>query len=174
MLNIMKEELMLNLFTSARRLSLAASAMLLCFAAMPASAQDRYTISADGQEVTDNNSHLTWRRCAEGTRWLGNACVGKPTLLSYKDAKAWAMSEGKAGGWRLPTELELLTLVDKTKKKKPKTDVMAFPNTPNMPFWCLPPGAADELNGRMVNFGNGKVEPGLGERKVPVRLVKGQ
>ncbi len=167
---------MLNLFTSARRLSLAASAaaaMLACLAATPAAAQDRFTLSADGQEVTDTMSHLTWRRCAEGTRWLGAGCVGKPTLLSYKDAKAWALTEGAWGGWRLPTEAELLTLVDKA-KKKPKIDIKAFPNTPKMPFWCLPPGAADEYNGRMINFGNGKVEPGLGERKVPVRLVKGQ
>ena len=29
-------------------------------------AQGRYTISSDGQEVTDTTTKLAWRRCAEG------------------------------------------------------------------------------------------------------------
>lgn len=164
---------MLNSRAFSRQISTGFVAIILGLVAVSAHAQDRYVISTDGQEVTDNSSHLTWRRCAEGTSWLGSACVGKPTKLSLADAKAWAASQSAASGksWRLPSESELTTLVDKT-KKKPKIDAVAFPGTPPTTFWCTRPGVDDNLNAYLVNFANGKVTASLGEAKVALRLVR--
>jgi len=82
-------------------------------------AQDRFTVSADGQDVTDTTTKLSWRRCAEGLRWDGKACTGKVKTFKYAEAKeaAAAAAKGDAKAWRIPTKDELVALVDKTAKR---------------------------------------------------------
>jgi hypothetical protein len=164
---------MLDLTLSVRRYAPALAALLLFSVATGASAENRYTVSPDGQEVVDNTTHLIWRRCAEGAKWIGKGCVGQPTKLSLSDAKAWAATEASSSGkaWHVPDEAELVALVDKS-KKKPKIDEIAFPTTPAVPFWCLRPGYTDNLNAYLVSFGNGRVTAALGERKTVLRLVR--
>lgn len=147
---------------------------LLALAACASHAAGRFAVSADGQEVTDSKSGLTWRRCAEGMRWDGKACSGKPVKFSYATAKSKASSTAKGGGkaWRVPTRDELVALVDMGTKKKPRIDTEAFPQTPSAPFWASKPGMDDNLNAWLVNFGNGKVQANLGQAKFPLRLVR--
>lgn len=136
-------------------------------------AQGRYTVSADGQEVQDTQAKLTWRRCAEGMRWDGKACTGKASKFSYGAAQqhASAQASASAQAWRLPTKAELLSLVDKS-KKKPLIDTSAFPGTPNAMFWATRPEANDNLNAWIVNFGNGRVYGNTGSKAPHVRLVR--
>ncbi len=152
---------------------MAALALLACFAAA-SHGQTRFTISSDGQEVTDASTKLVWRRCAEGLRWDGKACGGKLMTFKYSQAKDAAADAAKADSkaWRIPTKDELVTLVDKTAKKKPRIDVKAFPQTPSQPFWAMRPGSDDDLNAWLVNFANGKVHGNTGQRKFPLRLVR--
>ncbi|GAA5182183.1 hypothetical protein GCM10025771_30850 [Niveibacterium umoris] len=152
--------------------SLAAAALLLT-AATPAVAEERYTVSADGQEVVDNTAHLVWKRCVEGMAWDGQKCAGKPVLFKLPAAKAQAASEAKASGkeWRLPTRDELVALVVKN-KKKPMIDQALFPNTPPTQTWASRPGFDDNLNAWLVHFGNGRVFGNSGERKFGLRLVR--
>jgi len=145
----------------------ALSVFALCAAA--AHAGDRYAISTDGQEVRDTTTQLTWRRCAEGQRFDGKACAGKPTRYSYGAAKKAAGAAGS--GWRVPTREELVGLVDK-KAKKPKIDAQAFPKTPNLSFWASRQGSDDDLGAWLVSFANGKVTGNVGQAKFPLRLVK--
>ena len=108
------------ILTQARR-QMAASVVLACLAlgsATGVQAQDRFKLSADGQEVHDSLTKLSWRRCTEGMSWNGKACAGKATKFSYANAQKYASAQA-SGGWRLPTKDELLTLLDKTTKKKP-------------------------------------------------------
>ena len=146
-----------------------AALSLLALAATSSQAQDRFTTSADGQEVTDATTKLVWRRCAEGLKWNGKTCAGKLLKVKYAGAKSAAASAGN--GWRLPTREELVTLVDMA-KKKPKTDSAAFPATPSLPFWATKHGSTDDLNAWLVSFANGKVRGNLGEAKFPLRLVR--
>lgn len=141
----------------------------LCGLATTAQAGDRYTVSADGQEVRDTTTQLTWRRCAEGQRFDGKACLGKPMRLSYAGAKKAADAAGS--GWRVPTLQELVGLVDK-KAKKPKIDAQAFPKAPNLSFWASRQGSDDDLGAWLVSFANGKVTGNVGQTKFPLRLVK--
>jgi hypothetical protein len=147
---------------------------LLTLAACASHAAGRFALSADGQEVTDSKSGLTWRRCAEGLRWDGKACSGKLVKFSYATAKEKASAMAKDGGkaWRIPTRDELVALVDMATKKKPRIDGEAFPQTPSAPFWASRPGSDDNLNAWLVNFGNGKVHANLGQAKFPLRLVR--
>ena len=145
---------------------------LLALAASTGHAAGRYAVSADGQEVTDSTTRLTWRRCAEGMRWDGKACSGKLLKYSYAMAKQRAAANGGGKSWRIPTRDELVGLVDMGRKKKPRIDTEAFPQTPSAPFWASRPGSDDNLNAWLVNFGNGKVHANLGQAKFPLRLVR--
>jgi hypothetical protein len=151
-----------------------AAAALLAVAASASHGQSRFTISADGQEVTDPTARLTWRRCSEGLRWNGKACGGKVLKYSYAGAREkasrTASDEGKA--WRIPTREELVSLVDMTRKKKPRIDTQAFPQTPGALYWASRPGSTDDLNVWLVSFSNGKVRPSIGQSKFPLRLVR--
>ena len=152
----------------------AAALALLALAATASAAQGRYTLSADGNEVTDTTTRLVWRRCAEGMRWDGKACIGKLMKFKYAEAKvrAGSASTGNAPGWRIPTRTELAGLLDRKAKKKPLIDHEAFPDTPKLQFWASRPGSDDNLNAWLVNFGNGRTYANLGEARFPLRLVR--
>ena len=151
-----------------------AALALLAFAAFAGHAQGRFQVSADGQEVTDSTTRLTWRRCAEGLRWDGKACSGKLVKYTYALAKQKAAATAKDGGkaWRIPAREELVALVDMDQKKKPRIDKQAFPQTPSAPFWASRAGSDDNLNAWLVSFANGRVRANLGQAKFPLRLVR--
>lgn len=149
-----------------------AACVTIALAASSGHAQSRFKVSADGNEVTDTQTRLTWKRCAEGATWDGKACTGKPMRFDFRNAKKHAVEAGQGGAWRLPSREELVGLVDKAKKKKPKIDVEAFPNTPSLPFWATRAGSTDDLNAWLVNFSNGKVLGNVAARKFPVRMVR--
>ena len=149
-----------------------AGMLLMAVAAGPSHAETRFKLSADGTEVTDTQTQLTWKRCAEGTQWDGKACTGKPMRFDFRTAKKHAAAASKGAAWRVPSREELVGLVDKAKKKRPKIDVDAFPNTPSLPFWATRAGSSDDLNAWLVNFSNGKVLGNVAERKFPLRLVR--
>ena len=152
-----------------------AALALLALAATTSQAQGRYTISADGSEVTDTTTRLVWKRCAEGLRWDGKACSGKLMKFKYAEAKqrVAAASTGNAAGWRIPSLSELKGILDRKAKKKPLIDPDAFPDTPKQQFWATRPGTDDDLNAWLVNFSNGKTYGNVGASRFPLRLVRG-
>src|SRR3569832_197554 len=149
-----------------------AAALALASVCTVAAAQDRFIPSADGQEVLDTKTNLVWRRCVEGQAWDGKACKGKVVKYKFGDAKKLADGVTPASGkaWRVPTKDELSSIVIK-QKKKPMTDVAAFPNAPTGLLWAKRPGYEDNLNGWMIDFGNGKGFGGAGAKEA-VRLVR--
>jgi Protein of unknown function (DUF1566) len=146
----------------------------LALIASASQAQGRFTISGDGQEVTDTTTKLAWRRCAEGLRWDGKTCSGKLKTFKYPEAREAAAAAAKrdAKAWRIPTRDELVPLVDMSAKKRPRIDVKAFPQTPAKPFWAMRPGSDDDLSAWLVNFANGKVTGNAGQRRFHLRLVR--
>jgi hypothetical protein len=145
---------------------------LLAAAATASQGQERFTVSPDGTQVQDSTTKLVWRRCAEGLS--GPACTGKPMRFKYAAAKASAERAAKSDGkaWRIPTKDELISLVDKSTKKKPLINVRAFPKTPSELFWATRAGSDDNLNAWLVSFATGKVSGNTGEKAFPLRLVR--
>ncbi len=100
------------------------SVLLLGFAGIAqgrdAMENSRYIIH--GGEVFDKQTNLTWQRCSVGQRWReGFGCEGPVNFYYLKDAVRLG-----DGVWRLPSENELLSLVDKNQKRN--IDEKVFPN----------------------------------------------
>ena len=101
-------------------------------------AAERFTPSADGQEVTDSRTGLIWRRCAEGMVWKVKTCTGQAGFFNHADAAARAKAASTPGAeWRLPVLKELSSIVSAREAEEGKAaiDPVAFPATPVARFW---------------------------------------
>jgi hypothetical protein len=88
-----------------------------------------------------------------GLRWQQNI---DPTGYNWQNANGYCASLVVAGvgGWRLPTVVELVSIVDFT-RADPAVDADAFPNTPVMPFWTSQTDTANSGLAWYVYFKNG-------------------
>ncbi|MFY9329424.1 MAG: DUF1566 domain-containing protein [Georgfuchsia sp.] len=157
--------------TSMKHFSLFLMAVLAC-ASMAQAAP--FTLSADGQEVTDSQTGLIWRRCAEGMAWDGSTCAGTASTFTHENALVRAQTEVVASGkaWRLPNVKELSSIVDRS-RINPPIDTTAFPATPVNWFWSSSPLAGDAGYAWFVYFSNGYVGYYfVRSLTLPVRLVR--
>lgn len=135
----------------------------------------RYRLNGD--VALDVQTGLSWRRCAEGQSWTGKQCKGEPRAMSMSDAKSWverlnqgpAPARSNAKGWRLPTQDELLTLIDPG-CSDPAVNLKAFPGTASRAFWTGT--SAGGTGFWSVNFSDGFEEIFNGNRPLPIRLVR--
>lgn len=111
--------------------------------------------SANGAEVTDTQTGLVWKRCAEGMNWNGTTCMGAAALFTHEGALQTAVQAGSS--WRLPNVKELSSIVDKNITTSPAVDSNAFPATPPNLFWTSTPFAANTSYAWIVDFSVGTV-----------------
>ena len=100
--------------------------------------------------VVDNNTGLMWQQTIptdEYEKWDG--------AVSYCNGLSYAGYDD----WRLPTPLELLTIVDNS-KYDPALDTTYFPNTPSGYFWSSSTLVNDTSLAWKVDFYNGHVAVG--------------
>ncbi len=87
----------------------------------------RFIASVDGQEVTDSQTKLIWRRCAEGAVLIGDTYCTQASTFTNEEAlqraAAQANSTGKA--WRLPNVKELYSLIP-PRASQPSTIILPF------------------------------------------------
>jgi len=132
----------------------------------------RYQILANGAEVKDLQTGLTWQRCSVGQRWSGSGCEGNAENFKFDEAQAQAGS-----GWRVPTVRELHSLIQcsngfkgtedlkdgkgsvpdwcKDGSTQPTIHTTAFPNTPSSWYWTSSPvvGYSDIAWGVYFDYG---------------------
>ena len=115
----------------------------------------RYTVSTDGQQVTDNQSNLIWKRCAEGMVFSGAICTGTATQFTHEAALQQADAQAGIAGiaWRLANVNELASLYDKT-LNIPGIDSTVFPG-PTGNFWASTPYMGGTFMAWMVSLGDG-------------------
>ena len=133
----------------------------------------RYTVSADGQEVTYNQTSLIWRRCAEGMIVSRGTCTGTAGTFTHEAALQLAAAQAVSTGiaWRLPNVKELSSIVDNN-NSSPAIDPTAFPATSASAFWSASPIASAGSNAWNVYFGNGIVSFNVRIAGYNVRLVR--
>jgi hypothetical protein len=148
--------------TPLRRVPAGVLAAALCatlWASAPAQAAGpRFVPSAAGDEVTDTQTGLVWRRCAEGQAWTGSTCAGSAPSMTWDGALSHAQSQAASTGlaWRVPNVKELRSLVNLA-RTSPAIDTAAFPNTPSDWFWTSTPYAGDADSAWVVDFYGGYV-----------------
>jgi hypothetical protein len=106
-----------------------------------------FTVSVDGQEITDHETGLVWQRCAEGMRWDGSHCVGRAREFTFESALVHTQFEAGERGkaWRLPNLHELLSIADPL-RATPAIDVANFPDTPAEKFWTSSTFVSDHVD----------------------------
>jgi hypothetical protein len=122
-----------------------------------------YTDKKNGT-VQDNKTGLVWQQQAqwgtEGYRWVSAMAYCSSLNLG-----------GFSTGWRLPTKLELESLVDpRIAPPGPTIDRTVFPDTNGDRFWTSTPAHDDGL-GYLVNFFDGYSSVCLGDFKGWARCV---
>lgn len=121
----------------------------------------RFTDNNDGT-VTDKNTGLMWKKCAEGR--TGQQCdIGSNTQLSWNNSLSMInkinTTSGYAGyyDWRLPNFKELLSLTDEH-CDSPATSILIFPNgaTSNnaATYWSSTPFYKKDDNRMMIKVVN--------------------
>ncbi len=102
---------------------------------------NRFTVRAG--VVSDGKTGHEWQQTVD------------PSPYTWAQAKAycagWSLS---GGGWRLPTRMELLSIVDAT-RINPAIDPSAFPSTPPQLFWSSSPYVGSSDSAWTVPFAGG-------------------
>lgn len=111
--------------------------------------------------IVDKVTGLMWQRAVDAGRydWVASKayCAGL-MLAGHTD-------------WRLPTEIELFSLVDPT-ATSPAIDAAAFPNTPPEFFWSSSPLAGDPTGAWGTYFSYGGTGSGIASVENRVRCVR--
>jgi hypothetical protein len=106
---------------------------------------ESYTVNTDGT-VSDNVTGLMWQQAVDTYTWSA-AMAYCPTLTL-----------GSHTDWRLPTKIELLSIVDYgvgDVDKTPTINATAFPSTPLANFWSATPVAGSPSSAWAVYFNPG-------------------
>jgi hypothetical protein len=104
-----------------------------------------YDFSRKAGIVLDTVTGLEWQRALDGGAY------------AWSDAPAYCAGLTlDGGGFRVPSRIELLSIVDFT-QSGPLIDSRAFPDTPSEYFWTSSPVVADSSKGWSVHFGFGTI-----------------
>jgi Protein of unknown function (DUF1566) len=114
-----------------------------------------YTTDDAAGTISDNVTGLVWEKSPKPTT---TQCTGKDDAgefsASCTQSEAAAYCTGKGSGWRLPTRLELVSLVDFTAVSAGHSINAAFPSTPDGTFWTSSPMAGFPSTWWTVYFNN--------------------
>ena len=126
--------------------------------------------------VTHLKTGLMWKRCAEGQTWSGTTCSGSASTYDWGTAVALTSSSAGHNDWRIPTENELLTIVE-YQAYAPAINTVIFPtNTTGLGFWSGSPYASNSSSEWNVSFSHGGADGygyyGYRSYSLAVRLVR--
>jgi hypothetical protein len=119
------------------------------------------------ETVHDAVTNLTWQRN------LPSTYAGCTAFCTWDKAKAYCdalVLEG-ADDWRLPTMIELVSILDDN-TVMPSIDAEVFPNTPSENFWSASPNAGDPNQAWGVGFAAFQVLPRAKTDNLRVRCVR--
>jgi hypothetical protein len=130
----------------------------------------RFRIDETAGTVFDTQTHLTWKRCAEGQTYRSGQCEGAALKWNWDEAVAKFGVDGS--GWRLPNIDELTNIVEK-RCQTPSVNLQVFRNTLPDWFWSGSPGAGGSNFAWDVYFDNGVASHDYRNYNYSVRLARG-
>lgn len=148
---------------------------------------ERYEAIEGGSVIRDKVTGLEWQRCTIGQTWGGTSCEGLRSEFTYAEAE-----NTQANGWRLPTDLELSSLIYCSSGKPtyrnfdavsmfrcesvnawPTIDQAAFPKTERRKYWASMSTEGSTTRTPSVDFQSGAVKMmDTASNRYVVRLVR--
>ncbi|MEN9373690.1 MAG: hypothetical protein RIR79_1242, partial [Pseudomonadota bacterium] len=124
--------------------------------------------------VTHIPTNLMWQRCLIGQTWDGTTCTGTAGLFTWAQTLQLPTSNNFVSytDWRLPTQKELLSLVDYT-VANPAINSTIFPNNGNSIVWSKTAFVGNASFQWLVSFANGDNLLNLPGDAYAARLVRG-
>jgi hypothetical protein len=126
----------------------------------------QYSVNEASELVLDEVTGLSWQRSADrGPGEMGG--------FVWQDAVAHceALVHGGHDDFRLPTRLELVSIVDPS-RTDPAIDPDAFPDTPSEAYWTASPVVSDSEQSFSVNFSFGTTSTNFRDSEQAVRCVR--
>jgi len=128
--------------------------------------------------VTDDQTKMTWIRCALGQTWNGKACSGTAKTYSWDEANETVNKINQTGygghhDWRLPLVPNLASIVER-RCLNPRINEEVFPATALGPFWTSMEKMGATSFAYTIDFGEGNAGPLLKENKAHIRIVRGK
>jgi hypothetical protein len=122
---------------------------------VPSPPTSSYDVTTAGV-VIDTVTGLWWQQPIDLTNTQNKNCASGCTQAQ---AIAYCANLTLAGhcDWRLPTRIELVSIVDYTKSSG-TINGTAFPNTPSASFWTSSPYAPSAGNAWHIHFNDGSVD----------------
>ncbi|MDX1959455.1 MAG: DUF1566 domain-containing protein, partial [Leptospiraceae bacterium] len=131
-----------------------------------------YIDNSDGT-ITDKSNGLIWQKCSIGLS--GTNCESGSASTSI-----WTVSVTTCSGlslasrsWRLPSVLELSSLMDKSLSSFPNINISFFPATGSNVYWSSTTSPSDSANGFGVHFSSSFVGQGVKSTSRLTRCVSG-
>jgi formylglycine-generating enzyme required for sulfatase activity len=124
---------------------------------------DSQSFTLTAEVATDDVTGLEWQRHLA------------PERFSWRSAQQYCacLSLGGHDDWRLPSRMELVSIVDYT-RQNPSLDASVFPETPFEWFWSASPVADETEQYWYVAFFDGDTHPGSSEQLYRARCVRHQ
>lgn len=122
--------------------------------------------------VTHKPTGLMWQRCLMGQTWSGTTCTGVSSAYSWDNAKTLTSTLIGQTDWRLPTQKELLSLVDFAKTSAPAINTTIFPNDGGSNVWSSTAFVDDSTHAMYVALNNGASYHQARTNNLSVRLVR--
>lgn len=118
----------------------------------------RYYISGASPNgiVTDDFTGLMWEQQVSGSTYFWNASAPSGSAQAY----CANLVKGGYADWRLPTLLELQTLLDYTVSGNVAIESTAFPGTPDNYYWSSEPYVGIDDSAWYISFGPSVYYPG--------------
>ena len=137
----------------------------------PDSVKPSYSGTTD--TAVDTVTRLEWQRATPAD--CTPAGVAGPVACDWTGAQAYcdALDLGGKTDWRLPSKIELESLLDCTHSFTPLIDGVVFPNTVDGRYWSSSPVAGSTTNSWNVNFNDCSDPLGGRSTNQSVRCVRG-
>lgn len=131
----------------------------------------RYADRGDGT-ILDRETALVWQKCSAGQTYGPRLCSGTALQVDWYAAREQCRQLGLNGSnWRLPSEKELLTIMDHARSGQ-RIDQSVFAATAPFRYWSMDTRiSADGLVGTVVDFADGLVYTEQYDDKNFVRCV---
>jgi len=140
------------------------------------SADSRFDLSGNGT-VKDKQNKLEWMQCSLGMVWGGGECTGRAERHDWHSLQSQLEQVNSGRGfanhndWRLPTQAELETLIDK-RCYDPVVNGNYFARTVSAGYWTSSPYMDYDGGMMLVYFLHGQSYVANKDKEWFVRLVR--